>query len=299
LTKQEVIADSWIFLFAGHETSGNTTHFALLFLAIALDAQAHLQSDIETIVGARPPNTWTYETDMGRLYLSMVGATMNETLRLMPPIIDIPKIVRGAPQPLTFDGKAVTVPTNTFIHLSAAGVHRNPRYWPNSPSKVTNKAHDLDDFVPQRWLPASRKSTDKSTKLQESSDASDADGLENAYFESGEGLFVPTRGAYIPFSEGARSCPGRRFAQVEITAVLAAIFQTYSVELDVCEWASDTDVDRMGKAERKVLYEKAKSRARKLVFASKVIITLQMKGTHVPVRFVKRGEERFMDCYTS
>lgn len=158
MTKQEVIGNSWILLFAGHETSGNTTHYSFLFLAIALDSQARLQADIDSIVGYRPPSDWTYETEMGSLYRSMVGATMNKTLRLMPPIIDIPKITR-TPQSLTFDGKTITIPTNVFIHLSAVGVHRNPRYWPHRPSKISSKAHDLDDFVPERWFTSSSTKT--------------------------------------------------------------------------------------------------------------------------------------------
>jgi cytochrome P450 len=47
MTKQDVIANSWIFLFAGHESTANTLHFAFLFLAIALDTQARLQGDVD------------------------------------------------------------------------------------------------------------------------------------------------------------------------------------------------------------------------------------------------------------
>lgn len=313
LTKQEVIGNSFIFLFAGHETSANTTHYSFLFLAIALDSQARLQADIDSIVGSRPPSEWTYETDMGCLYQSMVGATMNETLRLMPPIIDIPKITRTA-QPLTIDGKTITVPANTYIHLSAVEVQRNPRYWPNSPSKISSKTHDLDDFVPERWLSTSTSSTSPpSTKnptkpsrtpipLSSHRNSSPApDGPpEGASFDSapksGDGLFTPTKGSYIPFSEGARSCPGRRFAQVEITAVLAVIFATHSLELDVGEWASDAAVERMGLAERREVYERAKDKARRAIGESETVVTMQMRST-VPVRFVKRGGERFRGCY--
>jgi cytochrome P450 len=304
LTKQEVIGNSWILLFAGHETSGNTTHYSFLFLAIALDSQARLQANIDSIVGSRPPSDWTYETDMGSLYRSMVGATMNETLRLMPPIIDIPKITR-TPQSLTFDGKTIAIPTNVFIHLSAVGVHRNPRYWPHRPSKISSEAHDLDDFVPERWFTSSstknpaqdsRPTTPPSSKTG----PQNPDGLETVSFEcspsSGEGLFTPPKGAFIPFSEGARSCPGRRFAQVEITAVLTLIFKTYSLELDVGEWASDAEVERMGVEERREVYEKAKKKAKKFIGESKTVVTLQMRSG-VPVRFVRRGSERFAGCY--
>jgi cytochrome P450 len=295
LTKQEVIGNSWIILFAGHESTGNTTHFALTFLAIALESQAHLQADIDTILGSRLMEDWTYEEDMGRLYQSMVGAVMNETLRLCPPIIDIPKVVRETPKSLNWDGKTVTVPPNTIIHLSACSVGRNPRYWPNNPSKITGRTHDLDDFVPERWLQSSKKpngAMDSNT----SSDTENADGLKKASFESGDGLFVPPKGAFVPFSEGARSCPGKRFAQVEIMAVLAVIFKSYTVELDVREWASDEEVEEMGKRERRKVYKKAMAKARKSIRESETIIALKMHGK-VPVRFVERGKERFMGCF--
>lgn len=300
LTKQEVIGNSWILLFGGHESTGNTTHYALLFLAIALDSQVRLQAEIDSIVGSRPPSDWTYETDMGLLFQSMVGATMNETLRLVPPIIAIPKVTR-TPQPLTFDGKTIIVPANTLIHFSVVGVHRNPRYWPHSPSKISSKAHDLDDFIPERWLQPAKNPVLRPNSPPPSKRSSPApDGLETASFDSnrgsGEGLFTPPKGAFIPFSEGARSCPGRRFAQVEIMAVLAAIFKTYSLELDVSEWASDAEVERMSTEERKGVYEMAKKRARKFIRESETVITLQMRS-EVPVRFCKRGDERFMRCY--
>jgi len=67
LTKQEVIADSWITLFAGHETSANILHLCMLFLAIELKDQARLQHDIDSIVGSRPSSEWTYETYLGTL----------------------------------------------------------------------------------------------------------------------------------------------------------------------------------------------------------------------------------------
>ncbi len=296
MTKQDVIANSWIFLFAGHETTANTLHFAFLFLAISLGTQASLQQHVDATVGSRPSEDWKYDVDMGRLYSSMVGAVINETLRLMPPIIDIPKIVKGNSQHLEIEGESFTVAANTFIHINAVGVHRSPRYWPHSPSKTSSKTHDLDDFVPDRWLLPSQTSPDK-FESKASSDSESADGFEKRPSSPASQLFTPTKGSFIPFSEGARACPGRRFAQVEMTAVLAVIFQTHTVELSVREWASDEDVDRMGNEERRAVYEKAKAKARRLIRESETIITLQMLGASVPVSFVKRGDERFMRCY--
>lgn len=292
LTKQEVIADSWIILFAGHETSANIAHFTLLFLAIDLEKQNHLQKDIDKVVGSRPSEDWSYETDLGLLWNSMIGATISETLRLMPPIIDIPKIVRDRPQPLTFDGRTYSVPVSTMIHISAVGVQRNPRYWPHSPSKLSSRSHDLDDWVPERWLTVVKMAP----KMTTSTDSGSDDGENTASFDTNDGLLVPPKGVFMPFSEGARACPGRRFAQVEITAILAVIFKTYSLELDVSAWASDAEVEEMNGDERRSIYQKAMTKARQLIFASQSEIFLQMRGKY-PVKFVKRGEEKFMDDY--
>lgn len=51
--------------------------------------------------------------------------------------------------------------------------------------------------------------------------------------------FKPLKESSIPFSDGYRSCLGRRFSQVEILAVLAVIFRDYSVELAVDQFSSD------------------------------------------------------------
>lgn len=206
---------------------------------------------------------------------------MNETLRLMPPAIDLPKKPQE-PQQINVDGKTITIPANTFILLNIAGVHRTPRYWPCKASQISHKDNDLDDFVPKRWLP----DYETNSKNKASPEA------------SGEGLlFVPRKGAFLPFSEGARACPGKRFAQVEMVASLAVVFKVWSVELDVEKWASDEEIEGMGVSDRKVVYEKAMERASKLMKESETILTLQMLGESVPLKFVKRGKERFRECF--
>ncbi|KAF7864008.1 hypothetical protein EAF04_006973 [Stromatinia cepivora] len=280
LTKKEAIADSFIFTFAGHETTANTIHFIFLFLAISHAAQEKLQSTLDAIFSNRSSDSWNYESDFSALLNSFVGAVMNESLRVMPPAIDIPKTTREAQQ-LNIDGKTVTIPANTYMHFNIVAVHPNPRYWPCQKSKISEKAHDLDDFVPERWLAG----YEKNAKDKGSPDT------------AGEGqLFVPRKGAFVPFSEGARACPGKRFAQVEMMASLAVIFSVWSVELDVREWASDEEIEGMGGEDRKAVHEKAIERARKLMRESESIITLQMLGEPVSLRFVRRVRERFREC---
>jgi cytochrome P450 len=286
LTKEEILGNAFIFLFAGHETTANSIHYSIVLLAIALAKQRHLQADIDSIVGEKPISEWSYYDDMPRLFNSMPGAVIHEELRLIPAILNIPKGTH-ADQVVTMDGRQLTIPDRTFIHLNIPGTHRNPRYWPESP----------DEFIPERWLPSQSRSTTEK-ELNTDKEINGAEGLESASFETSgsTSLFKPVKGSYIPFSDGARVCPGKRFAQVEGTAVLSALFHRYSVELDVSEWASDEEIEKMGKDEKEEIYQKAIDKARMIIRRSEQVITVQMlPGDKVPLRFVQRGKERFRD----
>ena len=299
LSKSEIIGNAFIFLFAGHETTANSIHFSVILLAIHLSSQAHLQADIDKIVGKKTTSELSYLTDMPRLYNSMVGAVMNEQLRLMPAILNVPKVTMGD-QLVTVDGRDFVVPNGVFIQLTVVATNRNPRYWPYSPSKRANKSNDLDDFVPERWLPSKTDSLPSNTQFEDKAPEM-ADGLEEASYDTNTSgsLFKPVKNSFISFSEGARACPGRRFAQVEVTAVLTAIFHKYSVELDVSEWASDDEVAKMGVAEKKAIYQKAAVRAEEVLQrCEQRTITLQMlPGDEVPLRFVEKGKERFTGLF--
>jgi cytochrome P450 len=296
LAKSELIGNSFVFFLAGHETTANSIHFSILLLAISLSSQRQMQDSISSIVGSKPPSEFSYHTDMPRLYNSMVGAVLNEELRLMPAILGIPKQAHGD-QTLMMDGREIPIPDGTYIQLGVVATNRNPRYWPSSPSKITPGTDDLNDFVPERWLPS--KADEHVEEEKSEGNGNDVpDGLEQASYDTGS-LFKPVKGSFISFSDGMRACPGRRFAQVEVTAVLTAIFQKWSVELDVSEWASDAEVEKMGKEERRAVYEKAIKEARAVIKnCEQVVITLQMKkGEKVPLRFVERGRERFAGIY--
>lgn len=305
LTRKDVVADSWLLLFAGHETTANTLLYTLVLLATQPDTQREVQAVIDSIVGNKPQSEWSYERDMGALYNSLVGGCFFETLRLVPPILQIPKTTGPRPQALNLKGVQHIVPPEVLIHADHCGVSRNPKYWPHSASKRTDSLHDMNDWVPSRWFlhhkdaaatTSSNGTTTTTTKSQPEEE--NIDGLEKASFEStsSTGIYVPPKGTFIPFADGPRACPGRRFAQVELTAVLASLLKTHTFELDVSKWASDEEVERMGREERKRVYEKAVENAWKKVGASVSIITVKMVGS-VGLRVVRRGGERFGDCY--
>lgn len=275
ITGQEILGNAFVLMLAGHETTANSIQHALIFLATNPAAQKHLQKDIDEIIGSKAVNDWDYKADCDRLFNSMVGAVIYEQLRLMPALMVVPKCVRREDddQHLNVDGRDIAVPAGTFIHLNAYAVHRSPRYWPHGPSTRTSAKTDLSDFVPERWLQESSTEDNTTPKT----------------------LYEPPRGAFIPFSDGQRGCIGRRFALVELTAVIAYIFREYSVELAVDQWATTKQVDGMNAAERKAVYGVAVERAWKnLETGCDSLLTLRLgAGYTVPVRIVKRGSERF------
>ena len=83
-------------------------------------------------------------------------------------------------------------------------LHVQPRYW----------GHDSLTWRPSRWIvnETSTTSSDIGTRLGH------------------EKLIVPKKGSFIAWSEGARNCPGKKFAQVEFVATMAALFHDFYAE---------------------------------------------------------------------
>ncbi|KZV98058.1 cytochrome P450 [Exidia glandulosa HHB12029] len=82
----------------------------------------------------------------------------------------------------------------------------------------------------------------------------------------------PRKGQFMAFSEGARACLGKKFAQVEFVAVLATIFSRFRAELECAPGQTMDD---------------AKKKAMAAFDSSVVLATLGMTK-QVPVRFVPR-----------
>jgi cytochrome P450 len=177
-------------------------------LAINGAAQRQVQDEVRLIFGDTTPKTWDYESSINKLLGGFTGAVLNEQLRPMPPVTAIPKRVpKSHDQTISLDGNSITLPAGAHINLCTIGVHRNPKYWPTEPSKISNRPDDLDDFKPERWF---LKNSDDSKRLSSVSIGSTDDEFEGF---TGTSLyskhFRPVTGSYLPFSEGARSCLGR------------------------------------------------------------------------------------------
>jgi len=285
LSDDEILGNAFVFILAGHETAANTVHFAILYLAMHMSSQRRLQEELDAIVGDKPISEWDYDVEMPKLFGSMCGAVMNEVLRLIPPVVGIPKCTpKGQPQGLNINGQHVTVPGGCFVEIEASAVHRNDKYWPGG---------DLDEFMPERWSLNSSKQNGHANEDVYGEAGLEFDGPDKRA-DTAASLFRPQKGQYVPFSEGFRSCLGRRFAQVEILAVLAVIFREWTVELDVGAYMSDEEFANASEEAKRAAWGKADAKARDLLKNGMMtIITIQMRGEKVPFRFVRRGTERF------
>ncbi|KAK6358584.1 hypothetical protein TWF730_007910 [Orbilia blumenaviensis] len=291
LTDSEILGNAFVFLLAGHETSAGSLHYVLILLALHPDSQRRMQKDIDRIFGDRPVDEWDYSKDITAMQTSMLGAVMQEELRVVPPVINIPKqVTDDRDQIVMYQGKQTVWPKGAVISLSALALQRNPKYWPSTgPSKVTGEDNDLADFVPERWF------------LKNNVNDMEQEDVAEDIGAAGKGtgrLFHPLKGSYIPFSDGPRSCLGKRFAQVEIMILLAMIFKTYSVELAVDEVADDEAIEKMNERDRIALYEQQRTTARSTMKnCSEIGITIRIKNGYVPIRIVPRGQERFIHLF--
>ena len=298
LTERSILANVFLMLIAGHETTATVLLLTLVELAIDLDWQHQVQKDLDRVFASHAPSTNSFQNDVTRLSNGTVGATINEVLRLYPPANIIPKGTRQGPSQTIQSGpRTFTIPENSAVQLLAVSAHHNSKYWPLDPATTGN--NDLDQFRPQRWI------SNLNSSLHVKSKAGQDDPQEYGHPHSGDpedsemspSLFRPHPGAFIAFSTGHRGCIGRRFAQVELLAVVAVIFRDYSLELDTGEWADEKTVEGMSAQQRRDLYEKAKARTRRVTRdGMRHHLTMQLKKGKLALRLVERGKERFLNA---
>ena len=100
-------------------------------------------------------------------------------------------IARLLTEPLELDGR--TIPAGVEVCLPAFAVHTDRAAW----------GADALEFDPARWMGG-----------------------------DGSGTVSPAeRGAFMPFSDGPRSCLGRHFAELEFTCAMACLLQKYTFRL--------------------------------------------------------------------
>lgn len=134
---------------------------------------------------------------MSQQLLLLLTILQYETLRLYGPVVMIPRATGTGSITLKLKGKEFTIPPKTFVIMGTGSLHTTPTLW----------GSDSMSFRPGRWI-------------------SEAGGIADIEQEE----IKPMPVGYLPWSIGPRSCPGKKFAQVEFVAVVAHLFRRHRVK---------------------------------------------------------------------
>ncbi|KAI1842584.1 hypothetical protein JX266_011197 [Neoarthrinium moseri] len=198
LTESEIFGNMFVFNFAGHDTTTHTLTFAIMYLAVNPSVQDWVFEEVDLVFGDRPVEEWNYEVDFPRLKRCL--SVLMETVRLYTPV-PVAKWTGDRVQSLEIGEQTITVPTNTMVIPSYAALHTHPGYW----------GSDSLNWHPARWI----KSSDLPAATNDMSQ---------------EEIISPQRGTFIAWSEGDRSCPGKKFSQVESVATIAGLIRKWKVD---------------------------------------------------------------------
>jgi len=213
ISSSAFLGNIFIFMFAGHEANANTLSFIIILLACHPGIQTAFQADVDRILGAAPPSEWSLDAHYPALATSHVGAVIKEALRLFSVLQFIAKRSPATPHLLPLGSKNYVIPADTLVLVNNSAIHRHPDVWPShsrSSGTSLSASNSVDDFNPGRWFHAPADSKGGQPPDQ---------------------FLKPIPGGYLPFSDGNRGCLGRRFALVELVALVTRIFRDFSVEL--------------------------------------------------------------------
>ncbi|MCJ1387603.1 hypothetical protein MMC18_000446 [Xylographa bjoerkii] len=201
LTKAEVPGNMFFYVIAGFDTTFTTLSFVFLLLALHHSCQVLLQQQLDEVLGSKAVSEWGADTDLQQLLGGYLGAIVSETLRLYHSVAWYTRMV--VRDTTLTDSKDVghMTPADTIIIIDVTAISRHPTYWPseNASTEWKERSPALD-FDPLRWL-----------KFKGQED--------------------PENKAAFPFSSGYRMCPGERFAEVEMCAIVARFLSQFSLRL--------------------------------------------------------------------
>ncbi|XP_073235905.1 cytochrome P450 3A11-like [Porites lutea] len=132
LSDDEVVAQSFIFLLAGFETSSNTLSFTVYHLACNPGVQDKLRSDIRDAFETHANKKPLYEIAQSIEYLDCV---IKESQRLCPPV---PHPNRECREDFNLNG--IHIPAGTEVVIPVYAFHHDPDAW-----------EDPEKFDPERF----------------------------------------------------------------------------------------------------------------------------------------------------
>ncbi|KZT50451.1 cytochrome P450 [Calocera cornea HHB12733] len=193
LSDDELLSTTYVFLLAGHETTANTLAFACALLALNPRVQAALRAEADAVfphLRAPEDALASYREDMPRL--KYAEATFRETLRLFPAEV---RLTKRAARDTTLRGTVLSTGEKYDVPVPKGTI-----VWLDVWAVHTMTewwGADADEFRPER------------------------------FFDTDD--YKWPRDAYMPFSLGARSCIGARFATLEGMVILSHLVREYEI----------------------------------------------------------------------
>ncbi|XP_067392195.1 thromboxane-A synthase [Emydura macquarii macquarii] len=130
LSEDEIVAQAFIFLIAGYETTTNALSFATYLLATNPECQETLLREVDEF--SEKHDVPDYQNIRELPYLDMVIA---ETLRMYPPAF---RFTRETWKDCVVMGQHI--PAGAVVEIAAGHLHYNPEFWP-----------EPEKFIPERF----------------------------------------------------------------------------------------------------------------------------------------------------
>ena len=138
LTDNEILAQSWLFLLAGYETTSTGITFCFYELALNTDIQQKLYEELQTAVDS------SGQFDCEKLWkLEFLDAVIAETLRLYPPFLRIEREVKSDYQ---LGDTGITLNAGLLVHISIYAIHHSQEFFP-----------EPEKFDPDRFMPGNKE----------------------------------------------------------------------------------------------------------------------------------------------
>ncbi|KAF4618988.1 hypothetical protein G7Y89_g14859 [Cudoniella acicularis] len=201
LSEKEIFGNIFVFNFAGHDSIAITLTYVITHLAAHPEIQDWIAAEINHV--CKEQGATTYRDAFPRL--RRCTAVVYETLRTSTPFPAVVKTTGFAQRSIKVNDKNLDLPPGMNIISTFPSMNAHPRHW----------GDDASTWRPSRWI---------STNQEDSSSEK-----ESSIFDR-EILYTPPRGVFMPWSDGDRACPGKKFAQVELTGAVSALFKDYRVE---------------------------------------------------------------------
>jgi len=195
LSREEIIDNALILIFAGSETSASILTNAMMFLGLHPHVWMKLVTEQQKLLQMHGESLTTQVLDASSA--PFLDAILKETLRMRTVVGGIP---RKTLTEIEVDG--VTIPKGWLIDPSLLLTHEE------DPSTKLPNAEHLDaikGFHPERWL------------------SDDDDSHSNENDNNSEQYNKPSSEWYVPYGFGPRYCLGKNLAQLEMKIFLATM----------------------------------------------------------------------------